>query len=85
VLLTRLSVEVADQLVRETGSIQAKAGWEVQTTAREFLGAAALGSEPQGVLTASLDPGGALRFAEAGSEDFLARSGTPIPHGRADQ
>jgi len=47
--------EIADQLVRETGSIRAKAQWEVQITAREFLEAAALGSAPQGVLTASLD------------------------------
>ena len=49
--------ELAEQLVRETGSIMAKAQWEVTMTAREFLEAAALGSEPQGVLTATLDAG----------------------------
>jgi benzaldehyde dehydrogenase (NAD) len=49
--------EVADQLTRETGSIRAKAQWEVQITAREFLEAAALGSQPQGVLTATLEAG----------------------------
>jgi benzaldehyde dehydrogenase (NAD) len=47
--------EIADQLVRETGSIRAKAQWEVQIVAREFLEAAALASQPQGVLTASLE------------------------------
>lgn len=47
--------EISDQLVRETGSIQAKAQWEVHITAREFLEAAALSSNPQGILTASLD------------------------------
>ena len=49
--------EVAEQLVRETGSIWSKARWEVEMTAREFLEAAALGSQPQGVLTATLEPG----------------------------
>ena len=49
--------EVADQLTRETGSIRAKAQWEVQITAREFLEAAALGGQPQGVLTATLEAG----------------------------
>jgi len=47
--------EIAEALIRETGSIRAKAQWEVQITAREFLEAAGLGSEPQGVLTASLE------------------------------
>src|ERR1700732_2086497 len=56
-LLLANSQEVADQLVRETGSIRAKAQWEVQITAREFLEAAALGSQPQGVLTATLEAG----------------------------
>jgi benzaldehyde dehydrogenase (NAD) len=51
------SDEIADQIVRETGSIRAKAQWEVQMTAREFLEAAALGSQPQGVLTADLEAG----------------------------
>src|ERR1700716_766498 len=49
--------EVADQLTRETGSIRAKAQWEVEITAREFLEAAALGSQPRGVLTATLEAG----------------------------
>jgi benzaldehyde dehydrogenase (NAD) len=56
-LLLMHSQEVADQLVRETGSIRAKAQWEVQITAREFLEAAALGSQPRGVLTATLEAG----------------------------
>lgn len=56
-LLLAHSQEVADQLVRETGSIRAKARWEVQITAREFLEAAALGSQPQGFLTATLEAG----------------------------
>jgi benzaldehyde dehydrogenase (NAD) len=51
------SQEIADQLVRETGSIRAKAQWEVQISAREFLEASALGSQPQGVLTATLEAG----------------------------
>jgi benzaldehyde dehydrogenase (NAD) len=49
--------EIADQIVRETGSIRAKAQWEVQMSAREFLEAAVLGSEPQGILNATLEYG----------------------------
>ena len=49
--------EIADQLVRETGSIRAKAQWEVQISAREFLEAATLGSQPAGSLTATLEGG----------------------------
>jgi benzaldehyde dehydrogenase (NAD) len=49
--------ELAEQLVRETGSIRAKAHWEVQVTAREFLEAAALGSQPVGILTQTMEPG----------------------------
>jgi acyl-CoA reductase-like NAD-dependent aldehyde dehydrogenase len=56
-LLLANSKEIADPLIRETGSIRAKAQWEVETTAREFLEAAALGSQPQGILTASLEAG----------------------------
>jgi len=41
----------------ETGSIRAKARWEVQITAREFPEAAALGSQLQGILTATLKVG----------------------------
>jgi benzaldehyde dehydrogenase (NAD) len=51
------SEEIADQLGRETGSIRAKAQWEVQITPREFLEAAALASQPRGILTATLEPG----------------------------
>jgi benzaldehyde dehydrogenase (NAD) len=49
--------EIADQLVRETGSIRMKAQWEVHVVAREILEAAALCSQPQGVLTATTEPG----------------------------
>src|SRR6202158_2822627 len=56
-LLLAHSQEIADQLVRETGSIRAKAQWEVQITAREFLEAAALASQPRGILTATLEAG----------------------------
>jgi benzaldehyde dehydrogenase (NAD) len=56
-LLLANSKEIADQLIRETGSIRAKAQWEVQVTAREFLEAASLGSQPRGVLTATLEDG----------------------------
>jgi benzaldehyde dehydrogenase (NAD) len=49
--------EIADQLIRETGSIRAKAQWEVQISAHEFLEAATLGSQPAGILTATLDGG----------------------------
>ncbi|SMG49557.1 benzaldehyde dehydrogenase [Paraburkholderia susongensis] len=49
--------ELAEQLVRETGSIRAKAQWEVHVTARELLEAAALGSQPQGILTQTMEAG----------------------------
>jgi choline dehydrogenase-like flavoprotein len=49
-LMLAHSKEIADQLVRETGSVRAKARWEVEMTAREFLEAAALASQPQGIL-----------------------------------
>jgi acyl-CoA reductase-like NAD-dependent aldehyde dehydrogenase len=48
-LLLAYGDEIANQLIRETGSIRAKAQWEVQISAREFLEAAALGSQPAGV------------------------------------
>ena len=54
-LMLARSEEIADQIVRETGSIWAKAQWEIQMAAREFLEAAALGSQPQGILTADLE------------------------------
>jgi benzaldehyde dehydrogenase (NAD) len=56
-LLLAHSEEIANQIVRETGSIRAKAQWEIQITAREFLEAAALGSQPHGILTADLETG----------------------------
>jgi benzaldehyde dehydrogenase (NAD) len=56
-LLLAHSAEVSDQIVRETGSIRAKAQWEVRMTAREFLEAASLASQPRGILTATLEPG----------------------------
>jgi benzaldehyde dehydrogenase (NAD) len=56
-LLLAHSGEIADQIVRETGSIRAKAQWEVQITAREFMEAAALGSQSRGILTADLETG----------------------------
>src|SRR6202011_3900947 len=56
-LLLSHSDEIADQIVRETGSIWAKAQWEIQMTAREFQEAAALGSQPQEILTADLEAG----------------------------
>jgi benzaldehyde dehydrogenase (NAD) len=40
-LLLSQSGEIADQIVRETGAIRAKAQMELQLTAREFLEAAA--------------------------------------------
>jgi benzaldehyde dehydrogenase (NAD) len=56
-LLLEHSEEIANQLVRETGAIRAKAQWEVRITAREFTEAAALGSQPHGILTADLEAG----------------------------
>src|ERR1700722_11990288 len=56
-LMLAHSEEIAAQLIRETGAIRAKAQWEVQVTPREFLEAAALASQPRGVLTATLEAG----------------------------
>jgi benzaldehyde dehydrogenase (NAD) len=56
-LMLAHSQEIADHLVRETGAIRAKAQWEVQVTSREFLEAAALASQPRGVVTATLEAG----------------------------
>jgi benzaldehyde dehydrogenase (NAD) len=55
-LLLEHRAELAEQLVRETGSIQPKAQWEVEVSAREFVEAATLASEPAAFITASLDP-----------------------------
>ncbi|MFD3589472.1 benzaldehyde dehydrogenase [Streptomyces sp. NPDC058683] len=49
--------EIAEQIVRETGSIGPKGQWEVHMTAREALEAAHLGSAPVGVMAASAEPG----------------------------
>jgi benzaldehyde dehydrogenase (NAD) len=49
--------EIAEQIVRETGSIGPKGEWEVFMTARESREAANLGSEPVGVMVASAEVG----------------------------
>lgn len=46
---------VAELVVRETGSIWLKGRWEVQLSAREFIEAAALASQPQGFVTNPTD------------------------------
>ena len=56
-ILTDHLDEIADQIVRETGSIRAKAQWESQVVAREIVEAANLCSLPQGVMTASVEAG----------------------------
>jgi benzaldehyde dehydrogenase (NAD) len=56
-LILAHSEEIADQIVRETGSIRAKAQWAIEMTAREFLEAAALASHPQGILRPPWKPG----------------------------
>ena len=56
-LLLENADEIAAQIVRETGSIAAKAAWEVHMTAREVLEAANLGSEPTGIIAASAEVG----------------------------
>ncbi|AWV05644.1 benzaldehyde dehydrogenase (plasmid) [Burkholderia sp. JP2-270] len=52
-LILKHSEEISLQIVRETGSIQPKGQWEVHMTSREILEAAALGSQPQGIVAAS--------------------------------
>ena len=47
--------EIARWLVRESGSIAGKGHWEAQMAAREVLEAAALGSQPSGMVLASAD------------------------------
>jgi benzaldehyde dehydrogenase (NAD) len=49
--------EIAEMIVRETGSIRPKGRWEVHMTAREVLEAAALASQPGGVLAATAEVG----------------------------
>jgi benzaldehyde dehydrogenase (NAD) len=48
--------EIAAQIVRETGSIRPKGRAEAALTAREIMEAAALGSQPTGLITASESP-----------------------------
>jgi benzaldehyde dehydrogenase (NAD) len=48
--------EIAVQIVRETGSIRPKGRAETALTAREILEAAALASQPTGLITASESP-----------------------------
>jgi benzaldehyde dehydrogenase (NAD) len=63
-LVLKYGDEIAEQIVRETGSITPKAEWEVHMTAREILEAAALGSQPGGIIAAS---------AESGRQSFARR------------
>ncbi|MFE4373411.1 benzaldehyde dehydrogenase [Streptomyces sp. NPDC056835] len=56
-LLVEHADEIAEQLMRETGAIRFKGEWEARMTAREILEAAALGSQPGGILAASAEPG----------------------------
>ena len=56
-LITENAKEISDWLVRETGSVRPKAEWEVFTTAREVLEAAAAPSMPQGHILATEVPG----------------------------
>lgn len=56
-LVVENAKEIADWLVRETGSVRAKADWEVFTTVREVLEAAAMPSLPQGQILATEVPG----------------------------
>ena len=56
-LLLENAKEISEQLIRETGSMAAKAKWEVQITAREFIEAANMASQPRGYLTATLEAG----------------------------
>jgi benzaldehyde dehydrogenase (NAD) len=53
VAVERSAADIATQIVRETGSIRAKADWEVAMTCREVLEAAALCSAPSGHLLAT--------------------------------
>ena len=55
-LVTEHAEQIAAQIVRETGSIRAKGRAEVMRTAREILEAAAIASQPTGVITASESP-----------------------------
>ena len=49
--------EIGSQIVRETGSIRAKGIVETRMTMREITEAAALGSQPSGMILASESPG----------------------------
>jgi benzaldehyde dehydrogenase (NAD) len=54
-LVLKHEVEIAEWLIRETGSIRGKGHWEAQMAAREILEAASLGSQPSGSILASAD------------------------------
>ncbi|MDH6292429.1 benzaldehyde dehydrogenase [Rhodococcus opacus] len=56
-LVLEYADEIAERIVRETGSIAPKGQWEVHMTSREVLEAAALGSQPAGILAASAEVG----------------------------
>lgn len=56
-LVLENSEQIAEQMIRETGAIRAKAQWEVETAAREILENAALGSQPSGILAATAEVG----------------------------
>ena len=56
-LVLEYAEEIAAQIVRETGSIRPKGRAETALTAREILEAAALSSQPTGLITASEAPG----------------------------
>ena len=80
----RLMLEHADDLaeliVRETGSIAAKGQWEVHMTARELLEAAALGSQPGGILAASAEGGrqGVARRIPIGTVGIITPWNSPF-------
>ncbi|MCU1646109.1 MAG: benzaldehyde dehydrogenase [Nocardia sp.] len=56
-LLLEHSAQIAERMIRETGSPRAKAEWEVRMTSREALEAANLGSAPTGSVVASAEVG----------------------------
>ena len=56
-ILEKRTGEIAERIVRETGSIRAKGHVEVRMTVREITEAAALGSQPSGMTIASESPG----------------------------
>jgi benzaldehyde dehydrogenase (NAD) len=57
VLILEHAEEIAEWVVRETGSISGKGQWEVHVSSREILEAATMGSQPAGMVLASAEPG----------------------------